>query len=80
MAAKHEAALEVEQEVLADSFHRLEQQSVETLRKLLPGRARMRRLDLDALPGQHLEPVRRPMERVSLRHISSLVGHALAET
>jgi len=34
----------------------------------------MRRLDLVSLPGKHLQPLRRPVERVALRHSCNVVG------
>ena len=72
MAAQHEPALEMEQEVLADGLDRLEQPAVEAFCELLPGGSRMGRLDLHALPGEHLKPAGRPVERVSLWHPSSV--------
>ena len=72
VAAEHEPALETEEEVLPDGLDRLEQAPVETLRELLPGGPRMRRLDLDSLSGEHLEPTGRPVERVSLWHAPRL--------
>src|ERR1700760_498697 len=68
MAAQDEAAVEVEQEVLADCFHPLEPTAVEPPGEPLPRGARMRRLDLDALADQNLQPTGRAMERISFRH------------
>ena len=55
MAADHEAALEVEQQVLTDRLDALEPAAVEPRGELLHGCPRMRRLDLELLPDQHLQ-------------------------
>jgi signal transduction histidine kinase/HAMP domain-containing protein len=68
VAAQHEPALEVQQEVLPDGLDRLEHAPVQPLRELHSGGPGMGRLDLDPLPREHLEPAGRPMERVSLWH------------
>ena len=79
VAPQHEPALEAQQHVLADRFHRLEQPAVEALGEPFDRRPRMRRLHLHALAGEHLQPPRRPMNRITLRHEESLVVHAQAD-
>jgi hypothetical protein len=54
MAAQDEAALEMEEQVLANRLDSLEQSAVEPLRKSLDLRLRMWGLDLDSLADQHL--------------------------
>ena len=56
MAAQDKAALEVEQEVLPHCLHPLEPPAVEPLGEALHRGARMRRLDLDALADENLQP------------------------
>ena len=68
VAAQRDAALEAEEEVLADRVDGLEALSVETLGDVLHGRARVRRLDGDLLPDEHLQPAGGTVERVSLGH------------
>ena len=68
MTPQEEAAVEVEQEVLADCFHPLEPTAVEPRGKPFHRSARMRRLDLDALADQNLQPTGRAVERISFRH------------
>lgn len=68
MAAQDDAAFETEQQVLAGCLDRFEAPPVEPRRELLDRGARMRSLDLDALPDQHLQPPRGPSERVSFGH------------
>jgi hypothetical protein len=63
-----EAAFEVDQEVLADRLHPLELAAVEPLGKPFHRRARMWRLDLDALADENLQPPGRPMQRIAFRH------------
>ena len=70
MRAQHDAALEAEHEVLADRLDRLEPAAVEPLGNARRLRARMRRLDLQPLPDEHLEPPRGPVERVALGHFA----------
>jgi hypothetical protein len=68
MASQDEAAVEVEQEVLADRFHPLEPTAVEPRGEPFHRGPRMRRLDLDALADQNLQPAGRAVERISFRH------------
>ena len=68
VAAEDEPALEAKQEVLPDRLHRLEPAPVEPLDETLPRGPRVRRLDLDPLPGEHLQPPRGALERVTLWH------------
>jgi hypothetical protein len=70
--AQHDAALEPQDQVLADRLDRLEATAVELPRDVLGLRARMRRLDLDALSDENLEATRRAVERVPFRHGASL--------
>ena len=79
VAVQHEPALEAEQEVLPDRLDRLEQPAVELLRQLLHGGTGMRRLDLQPLPDEDLQPRRGARESVALWHASSVVGHALGD-
>ena len=68
MAAEDEAALEAQQEVLADRLHPVEPPAVEPLREPFHSGARMRSLDLDALADENLQPLGRPMQRISFGH------------
>jgi hypothetical protein len=68
MAAKNEAALEAEEEVLPDRLHRFEPTPVEPFRQPLHRGARMRRLDLESLADKRLQPAGRTMERIPFRH------------
>jgi hypothetical protein len=68
VAAKDETAFEVEQEVLADGLDALESPTVEPRRELLHGGARMRRLDLDLLAHEHLQPPCRRVKGVAFGH------------
>jgi hypothetical protein len=68
MAAQDEAAVEVEQDVLADRFHPLEPTAVEPRSETFHRGARMRRLDLDALTHQDLQPAGRAVEGISFGH------------
>ena len=72
MAAKDEAALEAEQQVLSDSLHALEAPPVEAGPELLDGGARVRCLDLERLADEDLQPARGEMERVTLGHAGSV--------
>jgi MerR family transcriptional regulator, light-induced transcriptional regulator len=76
VAAEDEAALETKEEVLPDGLDRLERPAVELLDEPLAGGARVRRLDLDPLAGEHLQSPRRAMETVALRHIVSVDGQS----
>ncbi len=68
MTAQDEAAVEVEQEVLAHRFHPLEPAAVEPRSEPFHRGARMRGLDLDALADEDLQPTGRPMQRIAFRH------------
>ena len=66
--AEDDAALEAQDEVLADRLDRLEPPPVEPLGDPLGLRPRVRRLDLEPLADEQLEPRRGAVERVALRH------------
>src|SRR6059058_5862311 len=68
MAPQDDAALEAEEEVLADRLDRLERPAVQPLRKSLQRRAGVGRLDLEPLADERLEPARRSVKRIALRH------------
>ena len=68
VAAQRDAALEAEEEVLADGVDGLEALSVETLGDVLHRRARVRRLDREPLADEHLQPPRGARERIALGH------------
>ena len=73
VAPDDEPALEPEQEVLPDRLDRLEPTSrAEALRDARHLGLRMRRLDLDDLSHERLEPTRRAMERIALGHAASV--------
>ena len=63
-----EAALEAEQQVLADRVDAEQAAAVELLRDPAYLGARVRRLDLELLADERLQPASRPMERISFRH------------
>ena len=68
MAAHDDAAVEAEEEVLADRLDALEHAPVDLPRDAGHLRARMRRLDLEPLADEHLEPLRGAHERVAFGH------------
>ena len=72
VAADDEPALEAEQQVLADRLDRLEHAAVDTRRDLRRLGARVRRLDLEPLADERLQPQRRTVERVALGHDAQL--------
>ena len=74
VAAQDQAALEAQEQVLADRLDRLEPAAVEPLGRERRGCARVRRLDRDALADQHLQPSRRAVERVSLGHVAATLA------
>ncbi len=78
MAAEHEAALEVEQQVLADRLDTLQQATVEPLRESLDLSLWVRGLDLDALSDEHLQTACRAVDRIALGHASSMSSRARA--
>ncbi len=69
VTSQHDASLEAQQEILPDCLDRLQPPTVEPLRDPLHGRARVRRLDLDALADQRLQSRRCPPQRISLGHV-----------
>jgi len=75
VAAKHEPAVEVEQEVLADRLDRFERPAVQALCEPFRRGPRMRRLDLDLLSRQNLQPPCRTVQRIAFGHSRSVVGH-----
>jgi hypothetical protein len=68
VAAQDEPAFEPEQQVLSDRFDRLQPPSVERRRREGRGRARVRRLDRDALPDEHLQLASGAVQRVAFGH------------
>jgi hypothetical protein len=78
VAAQDEAALEVEQQVLADRLDSLEETAVEPLRESLDLGLRVRGLDLDALADEHLQAPRGAVDRIALGHASSMSSRVQA--
>src|SRR3712207_3874379 len=72
MASQHEIAFEAEQEVLPDRLDALEPPAVELRCEPRRRRARVRRLDLHALAHERLQATRRAVQRVPLRHGTSV--------
>ena len=72
VAAEHEAALEAQQQVLADRFDPLEPAAVQPVGGEHRGSARVRRLDRQALTDQHLQLARSAVEGVAFGHAGSL--------
>lgn len=68
MAAQDETVLEAEKQVLADRLHSEQAAAVEPARDPGQARARMRRLDLESLADEGLEPLGHAMDRVALGH------------
>ena len=68
VAAQDEPALELEQQVLPDRLDALEPAAVEPGREPQRLGARVRRLDLEPLTDERLQPRRRSVEAVSLGH------------
>jgi MerR family transcriptional regulator, light-induced transcriptional regulator len=68
VTTQHKPTLEAEEEVLPDSFHRLEPASVELLDDPFRRGPRVRRLHFDTLAGEHLEPGRSSVKRVAFGH------------
>ena len=79
MTPQHEPTLEVEEEVLADRVDRLEPPAVQPLGEALDRGARVRRLDLESLADERLEPCRGPSQRIALGHESRVPSEVLAE-
>ena len=68
MAPEDVPSLEAEEQVLARGLDGFEHETVEPLGQPLGRGARVRRLHLDLLADEHLQPQRRPVERIALRH------------
>ena len=73
VTAKHKSALEAEQQVLAHRLDRFERPPVQPLDDPLRRGARMGRLHLHALPGQHLQPLGSAVERIALWHNAPII-------
>ena len=71
MAAKRHSTLEVEQEVLADRLDSLQPPAVEPPCDVQRRGSRMRRLDLDPLPDERLQPPGGAMDAVALGQAQS---------
>jgi len=65
----------MEQEVLADRLDRFQRSAVEALREPLGRGAGVRRLDLDPLSRQNLQPPCHAVHRIAFGHSRSVVGH-----
>ncbi len=74
VAAKDEAALEGEEQVLADRLHALEPQPVDRGRDAGEKTAWMRRFRLDDVADERLEPGRRSVKRIPLGHGPTLAA------
>src|SRR5690242_1565682 len=68
VTAQHEPALESQQQVLPDRLDALEPLAVQPRRELLHGGTRMRRLDLQLLADEDLQPPGGPVQRVAFGH------------
>ena len=68
MAAEHETVLEAQEQVLAHRLDAEEPAPVEPARDAGHTRPRMRRLDLELLADEGLEPLGHAMDRVALGH------------
>src|SRR4051812_49139806 len=79
VAAEDEPALEAQQEVLADGLHAFEPLAVEPWRELLHGRPRVRRLDLELLTDEDLQPPSGTMQRVAFGHAGRVCARHLQE-
>jgi hypothetical protein len=77
VAANHEAAFEVEQQVLPDCLDALQSATVEPRRELLYGCAWMRRLDLELLPDQYLQSTCGAVKGVPFGHAAKRMSHRL---
>ena len=71
MAPEHDAALEPQEQMLADRLHPLEHAAVDDATYPRRGTLRMRAFRLDPLADERLQPRGRAMQRVSLRHQAS---------
>src|SRR3954451_1365053 len=79
VAAQDEPALEAQQEVLADGLHAFEPLAVEPRRELLHRRPRMRRLDVELLTDEDLQPPSGTMQRVAFGHAERVCARHLQE-
>jgi hypothetical protein len=68
MAPQDEPTFEAEHEVLADRLDPDQAPPVEALGGKCRGCARVRRLDGEPLPNEHLQAPRCAVERITLRH------------
>ena len=68
VAPEHLAALEREEQVLAEGLDALEPPSVEALGDALAGRARVGRLDLDVLSDEDLQALGGAVEGITFGH------------
>ena len=68
MTSEDMPTLEAEEQVLARGLDRFEHEPVQPLGQLLGRGARVRRLHVDLLADEHLQPQRGPVERIALRH------------
>src|SRR5207253_1752004 len=62
VAAQDDTVLEAEEKVLAGRLDAEQPTAVQPLHQTLDRRARMRRLDLDSLANEHLQPPRGPRQ------------------
>ena len=74
VAADDDPALEAKQQVLPDGFDRLEHAAVDPRRDAGRLGAGMRRLHLEPLADERLEPHRSAVERVALGHAARVAG------
>jgi DNA-binding transcriptional MerR regulator len=72
VAAQDETALEAKQEVLADRLHRLQPAAVQPFGQSLHRGTRMRRLHVDLLPHEDLQPGSGAMQGISFGHAIGL--------
>ena len=72
MRTEHDAALEAQDQVLAVRMDGFEQAPVDPLGDALGLRARMGRVGRDSLADEHLQAAGRPVERISLGHVSQV--------
>jgi hypothetical protein len=72
VTAEHDAALEAEEQVLADGLDGFEQEAVDAVGHARDGAARMRRLGLEALSDERLQSARGAVDGIALRHATSV--------
>jgi hypothetical protein len=80
MTPENEATFEPENQVLSDGFDALEAPSVQLLCDAGRGTARVRRLDLQRLADESLEPQRRSVESITFGHDVTLGCKAASAT